>query len=361
MKKLKNIPLLFLFGFGISIMACNQTPKDLTKSNTQAKAQYKFGFLMEKSLSSSVRLPGKLVPFDEVNLFPKLNGFVKKLYVDRGSFVKKGQIVLELEAPEMLAQFESARSKYLQAQENANASREKYTRLKEASSEPGAVSSFDLDNAYSKMKADQAMENSEKSNVSSIKAMEEYLIIRAPFSGYITSRNISLGAYVSPGKAMDQPMLELQNNQKLRLTVYIPENYVEKLNLKGPVRISYNSLPGEIFTGQISRMAHSLSHMQSEAIEIDVSNTKGILSSGMYAEVEIPLLTQAQTILVPNSAIVRSTESKYIIKKVKGKALWIPIQEGLVTKDSSEVFGDLKPGDPIVLNANDEIKQGEIL
>src|ERR1700756_3794353 len=146
----------------------NNKPVDLTKAKPN-EARYQLGTVSEKALSTSARFPGQLIPFNEVNLFPKVNGFVKDVKVDRGSIVKKGQLLVVLEAPEMESQLQSANSKYVQAQENAQASKEKFERLSAAAKEPGSVSPLDLDNAHDKMMADQAMVQSEYSNVQSVK------------------------------------------------------------------------------------------------------------------------------------------------------------------------------------------------
>lgn len=336
----------------------NQKPVDLTAQNKQNTNKYPLSEVSEKALSSSARLPGQLVPFNEVNLFPKVNGFVKQLFVDRGSIVKKGQLLVILEAPEMESELQAANSRYVQAQENAQASKEKYERLKEAAKEPGSISPLDLDNASAKMRADEAMTQSERSNVESVKTMASYLHIYAPFDGMIIQRNISPGALVAPGKTSDQPMLILQDVHKMRLTVDIPEDYVDKVDLKQPVTFTFNAMPGQTETARISRSANSLGSMQQEAIEIDVLNKNGQLKPGMYAEVKIPMLSGAKSLLVPNTAIVRSTEREYVVSVVNGKAHLVDIKEGLASNDSTEVFGNLKPGDRIVTTANDEIKEG---
>jgi multidrug efflux pump subunit AcrA (membrane-fusion protein) len=118
-------------------------------------------------------------------------------------------------------------------------------------------------------------------------------------------------------------------------------------------------LPGEEQTAKISRSANSLGSMQQEAIEIDVLNKNGQLKPGMYAEVKIPMVSGAKSLLVPNNAIIRSTEHEYIIKDSDGKAALVNIKEGLVSNDSTEVFGNIKPNDKILLHASDEIKQGD--
>jgi membrane fusion protein (multidrug efflux system) len=338
----------------------NQKPVDLTAQTKQAN-KYQLGNVSEKGLSTSATLPGQLVPFNEVNLFPKVNGFVKQLFVDRGSIVKKGQLLVILEAPEMESEVEAANSQYIQAQADAEASKEKYDRLKEAAKEPGSVSPLDLDDASSQMKASEAKAHSQLSNVEAVKTMLGYLRIYAPFDGMIIQRNVSPGALVAPGKTGDQPILVLQDIHKMRLTVDIPEDYVDKVDLTQPVTFTFNAMPGQVQTAKISRSANSLGSMQQEAIEIDVLNKNGQLKPGMYAEVNIPMLSGSKSLLVPNSAIIRSTEHEYVVKDSSGKASLVNIKEGLTGNDSTEVFGNLKPGDKVLLHASDEIKQGDNL
>jgi len=345
---------LILICLFFAACSSNQKPVDLTTQTKQAN-KYQYGNVSEKVLSSSAQLPGQLIPFNEVNLFPKVNGFVKQILVDRGSIVKKGQLLVVLEAPEMESQLAAANSQYDQAKENAEASKEKYERLKE----PGSVSPLDLDNAQAKMKADQAMVSAQMSNVQSVQTMNSYLRISAPFDGMIIQRNVSPGALVAPGKTGDQPVLVLQDIHKMRLTVSIPEDDVDKVDLSKPVSFVFNAMPGQTQTAKISRSANSLGSLQQEAIEIDVENKDGQLKPGMYAEVNIPLLSGAKSLLVPNTAIIRSTEHEYIIKDDEGKANLINIKEGLASSDSTEVFGDLKPNDKILIHASDEIKQGD--
>lgn len=361
MKSYKKISLLAVIASSLYACSGNHKPVDLTETNTKTKksSQLELATVSEKSLSSAVRLPGQLKPFNEVNLFPKVNGFVKEVLVDRGSVVHQGQLLIKLEAPEMQAQVQAATSRYLQAQENAQASSEKYQRLKEAAKEPGSVSQLDLDNALAKMKADAALASSERSNVASVHALQGYLNIYAPFDGMIIQRNVSPGALVSPGKAGDQPMLILQDTRKMRLEVYIPEDYVDKVDLKRSVKYTFNAMPDQPFTGKISRSANALGSMRSEAIEIDVLNTKQLFKPGMYAEVEIPMVSGAKSMLVPNNAIIRSTEREYVVVARDGKASLIDVKEGLTTHDSTEVFGNLKPNEHVVINAGDEIKEGD--
>ena len=359
MKQLNYIIIASLLVF---MAACkgNERPVDLTPQKAKEKgSQYETGTVTEQPLSSYVKLPGQLKPYDEVNIYAKVNGFVKQVLVDRGTEVRKGQVLLKLEAPEMESQMQSAMSKYLQAQENATASKEKYKRLKEAAREEGSVAPLDLDMAASRMKADEAVVMSEQSNVTSMKNIINYLTITAPFDGVIVQRNISAGGLVGPGgKSNELPMLVLQHLQKLRLEVFIPEAYVDKVDLKRQVSFVFNSMPGKENKASISRSANALSSMRSEAIEIDINNKNQDLKPGMYAEVKIPLLSEAKSLLVPNHAIVRSTERQYVIKVSDGKAQYVDVKEGLKTSDFTEIFGAIQKNDEILLHATDEISEG---
>lgn len=357
---MKNILCITILALLLSACSDQQKPKDMTeKPDVLAQSRYEIGKVIEQPLASYVRLPGQLKPFEEVNIYGKVNGFVNDVLVDRGSWVRKGQVLVTLDAPEMRSALQSAMSKFVQAQENAAASKEKYRRLKEAAREEGAVAPLDLDIALSRMKADDAIVSSEKSNVESMQNIEGYLTIVAPFNGVITQRNVSSGALVGPGsKSNDLPMLVLQHLEKLRLEVYIPEAYVDKVDLKSPVSFVFNAMPGETRKAVISRAANALTNLRSEAIEIDLDNKDQQLKPGMYAEVKIPLLSEAKSLLIPNHAIVRSTERQYVIAVRNGVAQFVSIQEGLRTKDSTEVFGDLASGDEILLHATDEVQEG---
>lgn len=343
------------------MMACNsnQTPANLTPSKEKKAVQTELVKVQTKGLQTNMILSGTLKPFNEVNIFPRTSGFLKSILVDRGSVVRKGQLLATLEAPEMDSRLQSANSRFAQYEENAQASKEKYNRLMEAAKEPGAVSPLDLDNARAKMRADEAIALSEKSNMGSVQTMKDYLKIYAPFAGTVIQRNVSPGALVSPGKPTDQPMLVLQDVRRLRLEVFIPEDYVNKVDLKREVSFVFNATPGQTRNAKISRTANTLGNSRSEAIEVDLTNDDGQLKPGMYAQVNIPLLSGANSLLVPNSSIVRSTERQYVIAVRNGKSVFVDIKEGLNTPESTEVFGKLKVGDLVIKEASDEIKEGQ--
>ncbi len=357
----------YLFFLLFAFAACNEKQDKQVSSKGMAAADVRKTFqlceVVEKEVEASIHLPGQLQPFEFVQIFPKVNGFVKTVSVDRGSVVRKGQLMMQLEAPEIEQQYFAARSRYLQAYSLYMASRDNYERLANTSKTPGTVSANDLELASAKMMADSAASEGEKANYKALEATRDYLTVTAPFNGVITERNVHPGALVGPNlKADDTPMLILQEESKLRLVIDVPEVYSNQLAPGAKVRFTVSTLPGAEFTGTISRTSGALDmKYRTEAIEVDVNNNSGRLKPGMYAEVELPLNREHKPLVVPSSAIVTSTEGKYLLVVRNGKTVRVDVKEGNSADDSTEIFGNIKPGEKVVLHATDDMKSGMAL
>jgi RND family efflux transporter MFP subunit len=353
--------------YGLLVMlmaACNQAEtkpvaKDLSGKEA-AQDRYVIGEVAEGQLGASVNLPAVLRPFEMVDIYPRVNGFVKEVPVDRGSQVRKGQVLIVLEAPEMEQQYLAARAKYLQVYSLSLASRDNYERLVQANRMPGTVSAHDLELARARMIADSATAQGEMANYKALEVTKNYLTVTAPFEGVITERNVHPGALVGPNlKTDDRPMLVLQQESKLRLSIDVPELYSNQLTGHTLVGFRVSTLPGKVFQGVISRSAGALNmKYRSEAVEVDVNNTQGLLKPGMYAEVMLPVKRGTSSFIVPASAIVTSQEKKYVVAVAQGKAHWVDIVTGNSRNDSTEVFGNIQLHEKIVVNANDEIRDG---
>ncbi|HWB64608.1 MAG TPA: efflux RND transporter periplasmic adaptor subunit [Chitinophagales bacterium] len=360
MKSLLNL----VIAAALLLSACGRNkPVDLAGGQAPAKQNVQTVKLEKGRLSSAIKLPGELKPFEKVDIYPKVNGFIKDIYVDRGSEVHAGQVLMTLQAPELDQQLQAVRSKLIEAEQTANASRDKYTRLLSASKTPGAVSELDLVNARAKFDADSALQNSEAANVRAVQAMEDYLIVKAPFDGVITERNVHPGTLTGPNFKMDnKPLLVLQDNKKLRLEIFIPEGYADKLDMQNNLNFWSDAMPGKTFTARISRSSNSLyDDYRSEAVEADVDNAANYFKPGMYVETSLKVKSDEDSYLVPSSAIVESTEKKYVIALLNGKTRFIDIKDGVSSGGSTEVFGDFKPGETIIKNPDPEIPENASL
>jgi RND family efflux transporter MFP subunit len=319
--------------------------------------------LKRDKLSSVLRLPGELIAYQQVDLYAKVNSFVSKLYVDIGSEVKEGQMLVLMDAPELNAELDAASSKLKSQEAIYIASKSNYDRLYQTSQTPGTVSQNDLDQALAKKNSDLAQLEAAKSSYQEIADTRQYLEIRAPFSGVISARNVNTGAYVGPsGKGSELPIFTLQQQKKLRLVISVPEAYAGYINSKLKVAFDVRSLPDKKFTATVKRLAGALDNkLRSERIEMDVDNPDKILLPGMVAEVIVPLPATDSTFVVPKTAFVNSTEKTFVIRVADEKAEWVDVRKGRENADMMEIFGSLSPGDSLVKTASEEIRNGSLV
>ena len=361
MKKIFNISATIIL-FSLAFTSCSRKENDPSEKKS-ATAKYPLCVVKTQALATTLRLPAQLNPFYEVSIYPRVTGYIKNLPVDIGSVVKQGELLMEMEAPDVEQNSVAAQERYIKVQATYRASRDNYYRLLNTAKTAGAVSPNDLQVAQSQMQSDSALCNSEKANWMAMESMKDYLIVRAPFDGTITQRNVHPGALVTTGNKMDmKPLLELQQISKLRLQVSVPETFATQLEDAQSVSFVVDALPGKTFTGTISRQANSLDDKyRSESFEIDVSNSGNLLMPGMYAEVMLPLKGHSNACIVPQSAVVISTEKKYVIKVLNNRTILVDVTTGNEDKGMIEIFGDVKEGDSVVEKANDEIKPDQII
>ena len=299
-----------------------------------------------ETLNTTAKLPGELAPYEMVSLYPRVSGFVEDVAVDRGSVVKRGQLLARLSAPELASQRAEAESK-LQAVRSTS------ERMRAASDTPGAVAKHDLEVADSAVKADEA-------RVQSLKTLESYLYVRAPFDGVITERNVHPGALVGPpAGANATPMLRMESVGHLRLTVAVPETDVGSIAEGAKAEFVVRTWPGQRFVGVIKRVAHAIdTKTRTMPVELDVENGNNKLAAGMFADVFWPIRREAPSLFVPPSAIVQTTEKTYVDRVRDGAIEQVVVQRGMALKERVEVVGPLQPGDTILKRGSEELKDG---
>src|SRR5438067_1572258 len=337
-----------------------------------AQAPVEVARVASKGVDRQVKLPGELQPYLAVPIYAKLAGFVKRVAVDRGSTVKQGQVLVTLEAPEMQAHIVEAQSKAqalglhrAEAEAKLAAAQSTYDHLKAASATPGVVAENDVVVAQKTAEAAQALVRSyddsikaAQAQVQSVKDLEQYLTLKAPFDGIITERNIHPGALVGTGTT-SPPLLRLHQVSRLRLVVAVPEALVGAMVKGARVPFTVPAYPGETFYGIANLVAHDLDEKtRTMAVELDVKNPDLRLSAGMYPEVQWTVRRPQPSLLVPPTTIVTTTERTFVVRVNNGVAQWVNVSRGARVGDLIEVFGALKDGDTVVRRGTDEIREG---
>lgn len=313
------------------------------------------------TLHTLMSIPGVLQPYQTVDLYAKVNGFIKTMDVDIGSQVHRGQLLMVLDAPEMTAALKQTQEDLHIKEAIYRGSKANYNRLLATSKSPGTISPNDLDIAHAKMSADSSALLASRSAYQLSADLKNYLEVRAPFDGVISRRNVYPGAYVTPSdKSSNKPMLTLQEQTKLRLVVDVPEAATGYFTNHDTVHFTVKTLPGKTFTAVVARMAGSMSdETRSEQMQMDISNQNKRLLPGMFAQVNLQLTNARKTFIVPQTAVTENSQRIFVIHIDHGKANWVNVQKGRQTADSLEVYGNLMSGYQLILNANDEIRNGQ--
>jgi membrane fusion protein, multidrug efflux system len=330
--------------------------------------------VVSQQLNSQTLLPGELQAYQDVALYPKVQGFVEWIEVDRGSVAKEGQLLVRLIAPELTAhrqeaaaEVQAAQAQRLEAEAKLAADEAIYKRLKAASATPGVISGNDVDVAQKTVEADRARvhagqenENAAVQAARSFQDIESYLHITAPFDGIITERNVHKGSLVGPsGGSSAPPMLRIQQVSSLRLLVAVPEMDIAGIEPGAEMKFTVPAFPGETFTGVVQRIAHAVDvKTRTMPVELDVANPSGQLAPGMYADVVWLTHRPQPSLFVPSSAVARTTERTLVIRIRDGEVQWVDVKRGDVMGDMVEVFGNLEQGDQVAVRGTDELRAG---
>lgn len=391
-----------------SISSCSQEPTEnshAAKKNERAAIVLPCVKVQLQKLDRSVQLPGELEAFQNVPIHAKVEGYVSSILVDRGSKVKKGQLMLTISCPELKekereAQFKvsAAASAMKQGQENLQSQRSKLLeasarldsdsltleRIKQAALTPGAIAQNDIDMQRKTVEADRARVESLRSEVKAaqalvlaqqdnihaaqnvlqaLAAMRSYLTITAPFDGVVTERNVHEGSIVAvDASRSSMPLVRVQQKNILRLIVAVPEECVAGLQEGREVDFSVPAFLGRKFSGRIARLGHALDiKTRTMPVELNVDNSQGQLEPGMFATVHWRVSRPYATMFVPNPAVATTLKGNFVLRLNSGKVEQVSVIKGQSMNNLVEIVGEINPGDTVALKGTDEYKSGTII
>jgi RND family efflux transporter MFP subunit len=346
----------------------------------------------KKTLGQEITLSSELVPFQEIDVYAKESGYVKKLFVDYGTHVKANQVMAILEIPELQAQLEedqaeikNANNQVIRAQHELaryqaqyKALHLEYTRLNGVfQSQPGLVAQQEVDDAQGKdlaassqVDAGQAALDAAESQMSAAKAklahdqsLFDYSKITAPFPGVVTERYANLGTLVQGGtnsSTQAMPIVRLSEDDLFRLVIPVPEAYVRYIRVGDPVDVRVPSL-GKTFPGKVARFSVDVREdTRTMHTEVDVPNPHGALLPGLYAEAALTLDRKEGVPTVPVQALNHEGERTTLFVVNRGGQLEDrTVQLGLETASDVEVVSGIHEGEQVVVSDRSGLKAGE--
>ena len=306
-----------------------------------------------------IALPGNMQAFADAAIYARTNGYLKRWLVDIGAHVRPGQLLAEIDTPEIDHQLQQAQADLGTAQANAKLAQttaERYRDLMRSDS----VSQQDLDNANGNLEAKTAAVESARANVRRLEQLQSFKRIDAPFDGVITARNTEIGALIDSGSNARE-LFHVAAVQKLRVFVNVPEVYARAARIGLAADLTLKEFPGRRFEGTLVRTAQSIDVSSRTLLtEIDVDNPKGELLPGSYAEVHLKLPTPASTLKLPVSALIFRADGLMVATLKDGdRVAIVPVTTGRDYGNAVEIVGGLTGAERVVVNPPDSLTDGQ--
>jgi len=306
----------------------------------------------------AIELPGNTQAFTEAPIYARTSGYLKQWYFDIGAHVKRGELLAEIETPELDEQLEQAENQLKTAEANlqlAQVTADRWVYLEKSS----VVSKQERDQAVSDLNAKRATVDSDRANVARLQKLQAFEHVYAPFDGVITARNTDVGDLIQGDNTAPKELFHLAAVGKLRVYISVPEVYASAIKSGETVTLTLDAFPGENFAGTLVRDSNSIDLIsRTLRVEVDVDNPTGSLLPGAYAFVHLKLPSAARAVTIPTNTLLFRAEGLRVAVVRGGQAKLVPVTIGHDYGSSVEVLSGLTSEDTVILDPSDSIMEG---
>jgi RND family efflux transporter MFP subunit len=353
------IALLAAIFYGLHVRSSHE--KELTQATDEAAVPTVNVIRPQAgSAAQELVLPGNVQAFTETPIYSRTNGYLKKWYFDIGSHVRKGQLLAEIETPEVDQQLQQSRAELERIQANMELAGVTSNRWQSLLAKH-AVSQQEADQARSNYIAAQAAVDASKANVRRLEQLQSYEKITAPFDGIITARNTDIGDLITAGSGATNPreLFHLAATGKLRVYVAVPEVYADAIHNGDKADLAQDANPSVKIPGRIVRNASAIDHTtRTLNVEVDVDNRDNALLPGAYVFVHFHVPGAVNTVTIPSNALLFRSEGLRASVVRNDRVQLVPVTIGHDYGGTVEVTSGLNPSDEIILDPSDSITNG---
>src|ERR1700733_10304457 len=307
-----------------------------------------------------ITLPANTQAYIDTPIYARTNGYLKHWYADIGAHVHQGEVLAEIETPELDQQVQQAESDLATAEANQKIAQITAERWKKLLTK-NAVSQQEADVATSDFSARQSALSSAQANLRRLQQLQGFEKVYAPFDGVITARNVDIGALIQADSS-NSPRSELfhmASTDKLRLFVPVPEVYANAVRNGGRIAVTSDAAPNEKFTGIIVRNSDSIDiSNRTLNMEVDVPNADHRLLPGQYAFIHLPIPPSSSSMTLPSNALLFRAEGLRVGVVRNGHVALTPVQIGHDYGAKVEIIAGLATQDQVILNPSDSLSQG---
>jgi RND family efflux transporter MFP subunit len=312
------------------------------------------------SQAGDLALPGNVVAFTDTPIYSRTNGYLKKWYFDIGSHVHKGDLLAEVETPEVDQQLDQSRAELERMQANADLAGVTSSRW-QALLAKHAVSQQEADQARSNYIAAQAAVHASDANVRRLEQLQSYERIVAPFDGVVTARNTDVGDLIEAGSGSNNPreLFHMDAVNSLRVYVAVPEVDSDSIHDGDQATLTQDSNPDLKISGTIVRNADAIDHStRTLNVEVDVDNAKGVLRPGAYVFVHFHLPAIGNSVTIPSNTLLFRAEGLRVGVVRNDRVELAPVTIGQDFGNAVEITSGLTPADEVILDPSDSLASG---
>jgi RND family efflux transporter MFP subunit len=304
-------------------------------------------------------LPGDLQAFSDAPIYARTNGYLKRWYADIGKHVRTGELLAEIETPEVDAQYRQAKADLATAQANNHLSQTTASRFRELR-KTGLVAQQDADNAEGDAEAKKAQVESAQQNLDRLQQMESFNHIMAPFDGVITARRIDVGSLISQGNAGAQELFHLSSTSRLRVYVQVPQAYASAIRPGVEASLTTAERPEERFPAKVVSTAQANDPVTRTLLtELAAENPKGELLPGSYSQVHLPLPAGIDRWRVPGTSLLYRGDGLHLA--VVDAQNHVHLHKVTIGKDFGseiEILNGIDQQDRVIQSPPDSILEG---
>jgi RND family efflux transporter MFP subunit len=352
--------VLLAVGAGRTVMSRMSNATKLEEGTTEnAKLYVRTASPRTNEAGQTLALPGTLQGFVQAPISARASGYLRRWYKDIGSRVNKGDLLAEIDAPEIdqqLSQAVAARQQAASSLSLANSTMERWEALRKKD----AVSQQELDERRSGASQARANLAAADANVERLRQTAGFKRVIAPFSGVITRRNVDVGDLIDAGGGAGRQMFVLSQTDPLRVTVNVPQTYSQLVKQGQEVTITQTELRGQTFRGQVARTAASIdSATRTMQVEVTLPNKDGVLLPGAYVQVLLPLQASKAMTIPTNALMIRGEGVRVATLDADSRVRIKPIKVGRNYGERVEVTEGVTANDKLVLNPSDSLTEGD--
>jgi RND family efflux transporter MFP subunit len=303
-------------------------------------------------------LPGNTQAFIDAPIYARTNGYLKAWHADIGARVHQGQLLAQIETPELDQQLQQARADLATAEANLNLSQITAAR-DENLLKTHSVSTQERDNAVNAFAANKATVDSNRANVARLEQLQSFERVYAPFDGVITARSTDIGALIDAGANSPKELFHMAAINKLRVFVAVPEVYSRAAVSGAHATLTLDEYPGQTFQGTVVRNSNAIdAASRTLLVEVDVENRQNTLMPGAYVQVHLQLPAGAQSLTIPSNTLIFRRQGLQVALARDGKAELVPITPGHDYGDSMEILAGLRTDDEVIVSPSDSLTSG---